>query len=97
MSVGLAGRSRQLPACNEIPPRSTGKHVRVLVVQPSREALEAVMALCVEGKLAPAIDRLYPLSETAAALRYLGEGRAKGKVVVAVDGDPSVATEAASG
>jgi NADPH:quinone reductase-like Zn-dependent oxidoreductase len=31
------------------------------------------------------IDRRYPLSEVPGALRYLGEGHAKGKVVVIVD------------
>jgi NADPH:quinone reductase-like Zn-dependent oxidoreductase len=31
------------------------------------------------------IDRRYPLAETAAAIRYLEEGRARGKVVVTID------------
>ncbi|MEY2564024.1 MAG: hypothetical protein QOH88_2217 [Verrucomicrobiota bacterium] len=35
-----------------------------------------------EGKLVPVIDRQYPMSETAEALRYLEEGHARGKVVV---------------
>ncbi|MBU1821771.1 MAG: zinc-binding dehydrogenase, partial [Bacteroidetes bacterium] len=30
----------------------------------------------------PVIDRLYPLSETAEAVRYLGEGHVRGKVVI---------------
>ncbi|MFC5530294.1 zinc-binding dehydrogenase [Cohnella yongneupensis] len=34
------------------------------------------------GKLVPVIDRLYPLHETAEALTYLGEGHAKGKIVI---------------
>jgi len=33
------------------------------------------------------IDRCYPLSETAEALRYLGEGHARGKVVITVAED----------
>ena len=36
------------------------------------------------GKVAPVIDRRYPLSEVAEALRYLGEGYARGEVVIAV-------------
>jgi NADPH:quinone reductase-like Zn-dependent oxidoreductase len=36
------------------------------------------------GKLVPVIDRRYPLSEAAEALRYLGEGHARGKVVITV-------------
>jgi len=43
-----------------------------------RELLEA-------GKVVPVIDRCYPLSEASEALRYLGQGHAKGKVVITVD------------
>ena len=38
-----------------------------------------------EGLVVPVIDRRYPLSETAEALRYLEEGHARGKVVITVD------------
>jgi len=38
-------------------------------------------------KVVPVIDRRYPLSDTAEALRYLGEGHARGKVVITVDHD----------
>jgi len=34
------------------------------------------------GKVKPVIDRHYPLSEVPEALRYFGEGLAKGKVVI---------------
>jgi NADPH:quinone reductase-like Zn-dependent oxidoreductase len=42
-----------------------------------RDLLEA-------GKVVPVIDRRYPLSDTAEALRYLEEGHARGKVVITV-------------
>jgi len=42
-----------------------------------KELLEA-------GKVVPVIDRRYPLSEVAEALRYYGEGHARGKVVVTI-------------
>jgi NADPH:quinone reductase-like Zn-dependent oxidoreductase len=32
----------------------------------------------------PVIDRRYALSEAAEAFRYLGEGHAKGKIVISV-------------
>jgi len=38
------------------------------------------------GKVVPVIDRYYPLSEIAEALRYPGEGHALGKVVITVCG-----------
>jgi NADPH:quinone reductase-like Zn-dependent oxidoreductase len=38
----------------------------------------------VTGACAAAIDRVYPLSQAAAALRHLADGRAPGKVVISV-------------
>ncbi len=37
------------------------------------------------GKVVPIIDRRYPLSDVAEALRYLEEGHAQGKVVITVE------------
>jgi len=37
------------------------------------------------GKVVPVIEKCYPLSETAEAIRYLVEGHARGKVVITVD------------
>jgi len=37
------------------------------------------------GKVVPVIDRHYPISEVAEALRYLEEGHAQGKVVITVE------------
>ena len=42
------------------------------------------MALVDAGALEPVIDRVFPLSETAEAHRYLETGRARGKVVLVV-------------
>jgi NADPH:quinone reductase-like Zn-dependent oxidoreductase len=64
--------------------RTTGKNLRVLMVQPNRKDLLTITGLCETGKVVPIIDRRYPLSEVPEALRYLGEGRAKGKVVITV-------------
>ncbi len=36
------------------------------------------------GQITPAVERTYPLRDTAAAIRYVDEGHAKGKVVVTV-------------
>jgi NADPH:quinone reductase-like Zn-dependent oxidoreductase len=37
------------------------------------------------GKLKPVIDRTYKLSELPAAIAYLEEGHARGKVVITVE------------
>jgi NADPH:quinone reductase-like Zn-dependent oxidoreductase len=36
------------------------------------------------GKVTPVIDRTYPLSEAAEAMRYLEAGHARGKIVIRV-------------
>jgi D-arabinose 1-dehydrogenase-like Zn-dependent alcohol dehydrogenase len=38
------------------------------------------------GKVTPVIDRTFSLSEVPDAIRYLHEGRARGKVVISVVG-----------
>ena len=65
--------------------RATRKHLRILMVPQNRTDLIAITELCEAGKIIPVIDRRYPLSEAPEALRYVGEGRAKGKVVITVD------------
>jgi len=50
----------------------------------NRPDLEALSDLLEAGAVTPVIDRRYELSEIADALRYLGEGHARGKVVVTV-------------
>jgi NADPH:quinone reductase-like Zn-dependent oxidoreductase len=65
--------------------RATGKHVRVLGVQRTQHDLFAITELCEAGTIVPVIDRRYPLREVPEALRYLGEGHVKGKIVITVD------------
>jgi NADPH:quinone reductase-like Zn-dependent oxidoreductase len=50
-----------------------------------KELLEA-------GRIVPVIDRRYPLSDVAEALRYLEEGHAQGKVVITVEDSKSQST-----
>ncbi len=60
----------------------SGRKIRLLMVRPNATDLTHVTELCRAGTISPVIDRRYPLSEVPEALRYLGEGRAKGKVVI---------------
>ena len=48
----------------------------------SKEDLIFLSELIEAGKVTPVIDRTYPLSETAAAIRYLEGGHARAKVVI---------------
>src|SRR3989440_50324 len=48
----------------------------------TKDDLNVLRDLMQSGKVAPVIDRTYEMSETQAALRYLEEGHAHGKVVI---------------
>jgi NADPH:quinone reductase-like Zn-dependent oxidoreductase len=52
------------------------------VAKLTKEDLDVLRELLESGKVTPVIDRRYELDETADAFRYLGEGHARGKVVV---------------
>ena len=51
----------------------------------NQEDLAFMKGLLEAGKVVPVIDRRYPLSKTAEALRYLGEGHARGKIVITME------------
>jgi NADPH:quinone reductase-like Zn-dependent oxidoreductase len=65
--------------------RAEGKKVRLLVVRQGAQHLAPIVELCQAGTIATVIDRRHRLSEVPEALQYLGEGHAKGKVVVIVE------------
>jgi NADPH:quinone reductase-like Zn-dependent oxidoreductase len=50
----------------------------------SKQDLIVLKDLIEAGKVRPVIDRTYPLTETAEALRYLEAGHARAKVVITV-------------
>jgi NADPH:quinone reductase-like Zn-dependent oxidoreductase len=59
------------------------KKLAGMTVKPNKD-LAFMKELVEAGKVKPVIDRRYSLSETAEALRYYGEGHARGKVVIVV-------------
>ncbi len=48
----------------------------------NKEDLEVLQGLIETGKVTPFIDRTYPFGELPEAMRYLGEGHARGKIVI---------------
>lgn len=60
------------------------RKVTFFVAKFNKADLAILADLMATGKVTPVIDRTYQLSETADAMRYLGEGHAQGKVVVTV-------------
>lgn len=62
-----------------------GKTVGMIgTVKASAEDLQLLKEMLADGRIIPVIDRCYPLSQTAEAIRYLETARAKGKVVITV-------------
>jgi NADPH:quinone reductase-like Zn-dependent oxidoreductase len=55
------------------------------VTKSSGSDLEVLAGHLAAGTVVPVIDRTYPLSEVADAIRYVEEGHARGKVVVTVE------------
>jgi NADPH:quinone reductase-like Zn-dependent oxidoreductase len=60
--------------------------VLTFIASPKQENLVALREFLEAGKVTPVIDRTYSLNQTAEAIRYVGQGHARGKVVVIVTG-----------
>ncbi|MBU1633250.1 NAD(P)-dependent alcohol dehydrogenase, partial [bacterium] len=61
------------------------KKMRSLAAKSNQKDLEFIVKLVEDGKIKPVIERRYPLDKAADAMRYLGEGHARGKVVINVE------------
>ena len=62
-----------------------GRKMRGVSTHNDQKDLLTLKELLEAGKVVPVIDRRYPLSAAAEALRYLGTGHARGKVVICVE------------
>jgi NADPH:quinone reductase-like Zn-dependent oxidoreductase len=76
----LGGFDRQLLAIMLSP--LVSQNLGILGAKENAADLSALRELLESGKVTPAVDRTYLLSEAAAAIRYLQDGNARGKVVV---------------
>jgi len=80
---GSWGRILQFLLLGPLIRMSRGKKMGILAYRPNKD-LAFLVDLIEAGKVVPVIDRCYPLTEVPEALRYLGEGHVKGKVVITV-------------
>jgi NADPH:quinone reductase-like Zn-dependent oxidoreductase len=64
---------------------ANGVTYRYLFMKPDGAQLAELVALVDDGKLKTTLDRTFPFAQTADAIAYLEQGRAKGKVVVTMD------------
>jgi NADPH:quinone reductase-like Zn-dependent oxidoreductase len=78
----LGGTDRQIRALMLSP--FVAQKLTTFISSQNLQDLIVLKELIEAGKVTPAIDRTYPLSEVPKAIRYLKEGHARGKVVITV-------------
>jgi len=78
----LGGTDRQLRAL--VLSRFVGQTLTTFVSRQNHEDLVVLKELVEAGTVAPVVDRTYPLAEVPDAIRYVEQGRARGKVAIAV-------------
>jgi NADPH:quinone reductase-like Zn-dependent oxidoreductase len=78
----LGGTDRQLRAMMLSP--FVSQKLGTFINKENHEDMLVLKDLIETGKVTPVIDRTYPLREVPEAIRYLEEGRVRGKVVITV-------------
>jgi NADPH:quinone reductase-like Zn-dependent oxidoreductase len=76
----LDGSDRQLRALMLSP--FVGQKLGTFICSENAKDLMVLTELIESGQVTPVIDKTYPLSETPAAVQYMTEGHARGKVVI---------------
>jgi NADPH:quinone reductase-like Zn-dependent oxidoreductase len=66
--------------------RATGRRMGVLAVKGGPKHFQPLADLVLAGDVRIHVDRTFDLDDVPAALAYVGDGRALGKVVVTVNG-----------
>jgi NADPH:quinone reductase-like Zn-dependent oxidoreductase len=82
----LGGTDRQIRALLLSP--FVGQKLGTFINKENHEDMIVLKELIESGKLTPVIGETYPLSEAPEAIWHLEEGRARGKVVITVRGEP---------
>jgi NADPH:quinone reductase-like Zn-dependent oxidoreductase len=85
LATGLLGPLGGMAAKRLASIRS-GRTFVFFIAKLNQPDLELLGALLEDGRLMPALDGEYELADVAGALRYMGEGHARAKVVVRVGG-----------
>ena len=85
MAGGKPGQIFQAMLLGSWMSENGGKKLGGFTAQANQKDLVMLKELVEAGKVVPVIDKRYSLSEAAEALRYLGAGHARGKVVITVE------------
>ena len=82
--LGPVGNIAQAVALNVL----VGQTLKPFTAKVTAQALTEVGDLIESGHITPVIDRTYPLTDAAAAVRLVEEGSPAGKVIVVVEPPP---------
>jgi NADPH:quinone reductase-like Zn-dependent oxidoreductase len=85
MAGGKPGQIFQAMLLGSWMSKNGGKKLGGFTAQANQKDLVMLKELVEAGKVVPVIDKRYSLSETPEALRYLGAGHARGKVVITME------------
>jgi NADPH:quinone reductase-like Zn-dependent oxidoreductase len=81
---GATGRIFQILIFGSLISMFGSKKMGLLILEPNK-GLSSLIDLFEAGNFVPVIDKCYPLSKAAEAMRYFGEGYKKGKVVITLE------------
>jgi len=87
MSGGTTTQIFQSMFLSSMMSEADGRTMGGVSAKRNQKDLVCLTELLEAGKVFPVIDRRFPLTETAEALRYLGEGHARGKIVITIGTD----------
>jgi NADPH:quinone reductase-like Zn-dependent oxidoreductase len=79
---GTMGTVIKTAAVSMFDKRQLGPHIKFV----NRKDHEVLKGLIEDGKISPVIDTTYPLSGTPEAIGHVGEGHARGTVVITLNG-----------
>jgi NADPH:quinone reductase-like Zn-dependent oxidoreductase len=85
MAGGTMPQIFQSMLIGSIMSEKSGRKMAGVSAKRNQSDLVFIKELFEAGKVKSVIDKRYPLSEAAEALRYLGEGHARGKVVISME------------
>jgi NADPH:quinone reductase-like Zn-dependent oxidoreductase len=84
MAGGTAAQIFEAVLLGPVVSERAGRKLGAVSAKINQKDLAVLKEMLEAGQLTPVIDRVYPLRETAEALRYLGQGHARGKIVISM-------------
>lgn len=84
MSGGKSSQMFQSLILGPLMSKKGGRQIKSVSMKMNQKDLLFIKELVESGKVIPVIDKQFSLSETAEAMRYLGQGHARGKVIITI-------------